>query len=173
MRIREGLRAALGRSQPSNPGQTDDGIPISPLHGSTERMRAFWAPTGHFSRSHPATECLGCTHLKPFIAHRWWGLAGPLSSQTPHPGLVVTYRWGHTGLPFSYKRNPPGLVSLSPPPATGQSCQTSQLGPWDPPLTLTVIFLDLFHTLWSPVSSLTSGLGSSTTDSNSHRVLGI
>lgn len=90
MRIREGLRAALGRSQDSNPGQTEVGIPISPLHGSTEWMRAFWVPTGHFPRSHLVTAHLGCPHLKPFLAHRWWGLADPLPSQTPHPGLVAT-----------------------------------------------------------------------------------
>lgn len=106
---------AVGRSQDPNPGQTDVGIPTSPLHGATERMRAFWAPLGHFPGAHPATASLGSPHLQPPSAHRWWRLASPLSSQTSHPGLVVTCQCGHTGLPFSYKMIPPGRVSLCPP----------------------------------------------------------
>ena len=115
--------------------------------------------------------CLGCPH-RGFHSTEVGGCWLAHSLHKPHTQGQWRPASEATQASLSLPRGT--LLGRCPfgPPATGPSCQTGQFssGRGGPPLTLTVIFPGLFHTLGSPVSSLTSGLGSGTTDSNSHGV---
>lgn len=132
--------------------------PPRPLPGS---------PQAVFS-DHSQPQRVWDAHIEAFIAQRSGGAGWPTLFTNPTPRASGDLPVRPHKHPFLFQEEPSwaGVPLVHQPQA--RAARPVSLARGGPPLTLTVIFPGLFHALGSPVSSLTSGLGSGTTDSNSH-----